>query len=146
VSEEIIESVLKDFPRAVYYPKFRLMTWHPTGIFDGALADKVREFIEWEECMQDAPFDRYTDLSGVTEVRISLQRLLEAARRRRRVLQPVNSAIFADKKFSVLIAQIYESLMEEAEAITVRAFRERESAAQWLGVPVAILCPSAKRA
>lgn len=146
MSEEIIESVLKDFPHAMYYPKFRLMTWHPIGIFDGALADKVREFIEWEEHMQDAPFNRYTDLSGVTEVQISLQRLLEVACRRRRALQPVNSAIFADKKYSFLIAQIYESLMEEAVAITVRAFRERESAAQWLDVPVAILCPPAKRA
>jgi hypothetical protein len=146
VSEEIIESVHKDFPHAVYYPKFRLMTWHPTGIFDRALADKVREFIEWEEHMQDAPFNRYTDLSGVTEVQISLQRLLEVACRRRRALQPVNSAIFADKKYSFLIAQIYESLMEEAVAITVRAFRERESAAQWLDVPVAILCPPAKQA
>jgi hypothetical protein len=146
VSEEIIESVLKDFPHAVYYPKFRLMTWHPIGIFDGALADKVREFIEWEEHMQDASFNRYTDLSGVTEVQISLQRLLEAARQRRRVLQAVNSAIFADKKHSFLIAQIYESLMEEAVAITVRAFRERELAARWLGVPVAILRPPAKRA
>ena len=146
MSEEIRESVLKDFPRAVYYPKFRLMTWHPIGIFDGALADKVREFIEWEEHVQDVPFDRYTDLSGITKVRISLQRLSEAACRRRRVSQPVNSAIFADKKYSYLIAQIYESLMEEAVAITVRAFRERELAAQWLGVPVAILRPPAKRA
>ena len=146
MSEEIIESVLKDFPRAVYYPKFHLMTWHPMGIFDAALADKLREFIEWEEHVQNVPFDRYTDLSGITKVQISLQRLVEAARLRRRVLQPVNSAIFADKKYSYLIAQIYESLMEEAVMITVRAFRERESAAQWLGVPVAILCPPAKRA
>jgi hypothetical protein len=146
VSEEIIESVLKDLPGALYYPKFHLMTWHPTGIFDAALADKIREFIEWEEHVQDVPFDRYTDLSGVTKVRISLQRLSEAACRRRRVSQPVNSAIFADKKHSFVIAQIYESLMEEAVAITVRAFRERGLAAQWLGVPVAILRPPAKRA
>jgi hypothetical protein len=146
VSEQIIESVVKDFPRAVYYPKFHLMTWHPIGIFDAALADKLREFIEWEEHVQDVPFDRYTDLSGITKVRISLQRLSEAACRRRRVSQSVNSAIFADKKHSYLIAQIYESLMEEAVAITVRAFRERELAARWLGVPVAILRPPAKRA
>jgi hypothetical protein len=146
VSEEIIESVLKDLPGALYYPKFHLMTWHPMGIFDAALADKLREFIEWEEHVQDVPFDRYTDLSGITKVRVSLQRLSEAACRRRRVSQSVNSAIFADKKYSYLIAQIYESLMEEAVAITVRAFRERELAAQWLGVPVAILRPPAKRA
>jgi len=146
VSEEIIESVLKDLPGALYYPKFHLMTWHPMGIFDGALADKLREFIEWEEHVQDVPFDRYTDLSGVTKVDISLQRLSEAACRRQRASQSVNSAIFADKKYSYVIAQIYESLMEEAVAITVRAFRERELAAQWLGVPVAILRPPAKRA
>ena len=141
MSEEVIECVLKDFLRTAYYPKFRFMTWHPTGIFDGALADKVMEFIEWEEHVQDAPFDRYIDLSGVTEVQISAQRLSELARQRRRVLQPVNSAIFGDKKLSFLIAQIYESLMEEATMITVRAFREREAVAQWLGVPVAILSP-----
>ena len=146
MSEEIIESVLKDLPGALYYPKFHLMTWHPMGIFDGALADKLREFIEWEEHVQDVPFDRYTDLSGVTKVDISLQRLSEAACRRQRASQSVNSAIFADKKYSYVIAQIYESLMEEAVAITVRAFRERELAAQWLGVPVAILRPPAKRA
>jgi hypothetical protein len=144
VGEEIIESVLTDFPDAVYYPKFRLMTWHPIGIFDAALADSVRQFIEWEEYIQDTPFDRYTDLSGITEVQVNLQRLSEVARRRRNVLQPVRSAIFADKAHSFVIAQIYESLMEQAVAITVRAFREREPVAQWLGVPVAILCPSAK--
>jgi hypothetical protein len=146
MSEEIIESVLKDFPSTLYYPKFRLMTWHPIGIFDAALADKLRDFIEWEEHVQDAPFNRYTDLSGITQVQISVQRLSEAASRRRRVLQPIHSAIFADKKHSFVIAQIYESLMEEAVAITARAFRERELAAQWLGVPVAILRPPAKRA
>ena len=146
MSEEIIESVLKDFPDAVFYPKFGLMTWHPIGIFDAALGDNVRQFIEWEEYIQDAPFDRYTDLSGITEVQINLQRLSETASRRRNVLQPVRSAIFADTRHCFVIAQIYESLMEQAVAITVRAFRERELAARWLGVPVAILCRPAKRA
>jgi hypothetical protein len=146
VSEKIIESVLTDFPDAVYYPKFRLMTWHPVGIFDAALAENVLQFMEWEEYIQDAPFDRYTDLSGITEVQINLQHLSEAARRRRSVLQPVRSAIFANETDFFVIAQIYESLMEHAEAITVRAFREREIAAQWLGVPFAILGRRAKRA
>jgi len=122
------------------------MTWHPMGIFDAALADKLREFIEWEEHVQNTPFDRYTDLSRVTKVEISLQRLSEAASRRRRALQPVKSAIFAENRYTFVIAQIYESLMEDAVAITVRAFRERALAAKWLGVPLAILRPPAKRA
>jgi hypothetical protein len=146
VSEEIIESVLKDFTETRYYPKFRLMTWHLMGIFDAALAHKLLEFLDWEEHVQNAPFDRYCDFSGITRVEITLQRLSEVASRRRRALQPVKSAFFADKKYTFLIARIYESLMEDAVAITVRAFRERELAADWLGVPLAILRPPAKPA
>jgi len=116
------------------------------GIFDAGLADKVREFIESEEHVQNAPFDRYIDLSGVARVEISLERLSEIASRRRSALQPVKSAVFADKKHTFVIARIYESLMEDAVAITVRAFRERELAADWLGVPLATLRPPAKRA
>ena len=143
VSKEIVETRLMDFPGVRYHSKFRLMTWHPMGIFDRALADKLRECIEWEEHVQNAPFDRYADLSGVTQVEISQQSLVEIASRRHRVLQPVKSAFFADKRHTFLIARIYESLMEDAVAITVRAFHERELAAHWLGVPLAILCPPA---
>ena len=143
VSKEIVETLLTDFPRMRYHPKFRLMTWHPMGIFDRALVEKLRECIEWEEHVQNAPFDRYADLSGVTQVELSQQSLVEIASRRHRVLQPVKSAFFADKRHTFLIARIYESLMEDAVAITVRAFRERELAAHWLGVPLAILCPPA---
>ena len=141
VSKEIVETLLTDFPRMRYHPKFRLMTWHPMGIFDRALVEKLRECIEWEEHVQNAPFDRYADLSGVTQVELSQQSLVEIASRRHRVLQPVKSAFFADKRHTFLIARIYESLMEDAVAITVGAFRERELAAHWLGVPLAILCP-----
>jgi hypothetical protein len=48
IREEPIEFVVKDFPGTRYYPKFRLTTWHPTGILDEALGEKV-EFVEWEE-------------------------------------------------------------------------------------------------
>jgi hypothetical protein len=61
-------------------------------------------------------------------------------------LEPVKTAIFADERYTFLIARIYESLMEDAVAITVRAFRKRELAADWLGVPLAILRPPAKPA
>ena len=71
--------------------------------------------------------------SGVTQVEISQQSLVEIASRRQRVLQPVKSAFFADKRHTFLIARIYESLVEDAVAITVRAFHERELAAHWLG-------------
>jgi len=110
--EEPIEFVLKDFPGTRYYPKFRLTTWHPTGILDEALAEKVIEFVEREEYIQEAPFHRYLDLSGFTEIRIRPKHIIEIARRRRIVRQPVKSAFFADNAIGLAIAQVYERLME----------------------------------
>jgi hypothetical protein len=141
MSEESIEFVLKNFPGTRYYPKFKLTTWHPKGILDEALADKIIEFIEWEEYIQDAPFDRYGDLSCVAEVRIGTNHIFETARRRRIVREPVKSALFSDKPASLDIAQMYERLMERAVMITVRAFSDRQAAAEWLEVPLAILRP-----
>ena len=110
--EEPIEFVLKDFPGTRYYPKFRLTTWHPTGILDEALAEKVIEFVEREEYIQEAPFHRYLDLSGFTEIRIRPKHIIEIARRRGIVRQAVKSAFFADNPIGLAIAQVYERLME----------------------------------
>ena len=122
ISEEPIEFVLKDFPGTRYYPKFHLTTWHPMGILDEALAEKVIEFVEWEGSIQGAPFDRYIDLSGFTEIRIRPNHIIDIARRRRIVRQPVKSAFFADNPIGLALAQVYERLMEGATMITVRAF------------------------
>ena len=143
MSEESIEFILKDFPGTRYFPKSKLTTWHPKGVFDEAFADKLVAFIEWEEYIQQAPWDRYADLSGVTEVRISLDHIMETARRRRFVREPVRSALFADKPNSLELAQTYERLMEGAVMITVRAFSDRQTAAEWLEVPPSILQPPA---
>ncbi len=131
--------ILKNFPGTRYYPGFRLTTWHPTGILDEPLAEKVIQFIEWEEYIQEAPFDRYIDLSGFTEIRTRPNHIFEIARGRRIVRDPVKSAFFADNSISLAIAQVYERLMEGATMIKVRAFCNRDFAAEWLEVPVQIL-------
>jgi hypothetical protein len=138
-----VQFILKDFPRTRYYPKFRLTTWHLTGILDKPLAEKVIQFIEWEEYIQEAPFDRYIDLSGFTEIRTRPNHIFEIARGRRTVREPVKSAFFADNSISLAIAQVYERLMEGATMIKVRAFCNRDFAAEWLEVPVQILSAAA---
>jgi hypothetical protein len=141
MSKESIEFVLKNFPATRYYANFKLVTWHPLGIFDEQLADKIVAFIEWEEYVQEAPFDRYTDLSGITDLRISVNHVIETARRRRIVREPVKSAIFADRPISLNLALMYERLMEDAIMLRVRSFRDRDTAAEWLDVPIALLHP-----
>ena len=145
ISEEPIEFILKDFPGTRYYPKFHLTTWHPTGILDEALAEKVIEFVEWEEYIQDAPFHRYLDLSGFIEIRIRPKHIIEIARRRGIARQAVKSAFFADNPIGLAIAQVYERLMEGA-TISVRAFNNPDFAAEWLEVPVQILFPPTRTA
>jgi hypothetical protein len=143
MSEEAVEYVLKEFSGTRYFPRFKLTTWHPRGILDQALADKIIAFIESEEYIQDAPFDRFTDFSGITKVQVSFQYVLETARHRRVVRQPVKSAFFGDNPATFEVAQLYEGLMHDAVMIRVQSFSDRKAAGEWLEVPAAILEPSA---
>ena len=145
MNEQSVEYVLKNFPGTRYYPEFRLTTWHPQGTFDTALANKVIAFIEWEEYIQDAPFDRYTDFSGVAAIRIGVDSIIEIARRRRIVREPVKSALFGNDRARLEVAQSYERLMNDATMIQVRSFSDRKAAAAWLEVPQTILSPDAER-
>ena len=95
-----------------------------------AFADQVIEFIEMEEGIQEAPFDRYADLSGLTRIRIGVDQ------------QPVKTALFADNPMTFGVAHSYELLMYDA-MIEVRAFKKRAAAAEWLEAPLkTVQCPS----
>ena len=135
------EFIRKAFPRTWFHPRWHLLTWYPRGVLNEAFADQVIEFIEMEESIQEAPFDRYADLSGLTHIRIGIDHLIHTARRRRKVKQPAKSALFADNPMTFGVAHSYELLMSDA-MIEVRAFKERRAAAKWLEVPLKTLeCP-----
>jgi hypothetical protein len=142
VREKAPEFIRKAFPRTWYHPRWRLLTWFPRGVLNEAFADQVIEFIEMEESIQEAPFDRYVDLSGLTLIRIGIEHLIHTARRRRKVKQPAKSAFFANNPVTFGVAHSYELLMSDA-MIEVRAFQKRTAAAEWLEVPLRTLeCPS----
>lgn len=132
-----------DFPGMNYLPDHRLITWHPTGVLDDALADQIVTFIEREEETATRPFDRFTDLEGLLEIRLKVGHAFQIAERRRGVTAgrtPVKSAIVSSKIIGFGIARMYETLMDGA-TIQVRAFKSRAEAAQWLQVPEEILQP-----
>jgi hypothetical protein len=141
VSKTPPDFVRKAFPRTWYHPRWKLLTWYPRGVLNEAFADQLIAFIEMEENNQEAPFDRYVDLSGLTRIRLGIDHIILTARRRRRVKQPVKTALFADNPVSFGVAHSYELLMCDA-MIGARAFRERTAAATWLEVPIKTLkCP-----
>jgi len=110
------------------------------GLFDDALADKIVGVVGSEERVEEVPFHRYNDFSGLTHIRLKVGHVFDVAKLRRGVAEPVKSAFFSDTTVGLGIARMYEALMEEA-TIQVRAFRERAAAAEWLGVPLEILQP-----
>jgi hypothetical protein len=135
-------SIALQFPQTRYHPAEELITWHPVGLLDDELLDKIMEFIRIQEEIEEAPpFDRFADLSHLTSIRLQLGHVFKiaaertAASRGRRV---VKSAIVCDKVVGFGIARMYETLME-GSSIQVRAFRDRAAAAEWLAVPLEAL-------
>ena len=133
--------ILKDFPDTRWHPDVRLMTWHPRGVLDDDLADRIMAFVETEERIADGPFNRYADFSGLTGIRLKFGHAFQLAERRKATFidrGPVKSAIFCDWVVGFGMARLYAGLMR-GSPIDVRAVRTREEAAEWLGVPVDIL-------
>jgi hypothetical protein len=143
MNDQPLSALLKTFPYTRYYPEWRLLTWHPRGLFDDALADKIIVAVGSEEHVEEVPFHRYTDFSGLTHIRLKVGHIFDVAKLRRTASEPVKSAFFSDTTVGLGIARMHEALMEEA-TIQVRAFRERGAAAEWLGVPLEVLQPPAR--
>ena len=135
-------SIALGFPHARYHAAQELITWHPRGVLDDQLVDEIAAFTQTQEQVVGAPpFNRFTDFSQLTHVRLQIGHVFKVAEERsaaRRDLEPVKSAFFCDKVVGFGIARMYEALME-GSSIRVRAFRSRAAAAEWLEVPLEIL-------
>ena len=142
MSDEPLAALLNAVPHARYHSEWRLLTWHPRGVLDDALADKIVAVITSEERIEQVTFHRYADFSGLTHIRLKVGHVFDIAKQRRGVSEPVKSAFFSDTVVGLGIARMFEALMEGA-TIQVRAFRGRAVAAEWLSVPLEILQPAA---
>src|SRR5215470_16471238 len=143
MNDEPLAALLNAVPHTRYHSEWRLLTWHPRGLLDDALADRIVALIGSEEHIEQVPFHRYADFSGLTHIRLKVGHVFDIAKQRRAVSEPVKSAFFSDTIVGLGIARMFEALMEGA-TIQVRAFRERAAAAEWLGVPPEILPPDAR--
>lgn len=131
---------LKSFPRARYHSEHRLAIWRLRGVLNDALADQVVRFIELQEFAAGMPFDRFIDLSGLTQIRLQPGHIFDLAGQlpKGQSGQPVKSALFSDQIVGLGLARMFEDLMRNA-ASYVRAFQDLTAAARWLGVPPELL-------
>ena len=124
------------------YPAHNLVAWQPQGVLDDRLLDEIGEWLCTIE-KASAPEKRFVDFSRLTEVAVRTSHVFEFARKRAEQfpegVTPVKSALFSEDWIGFGIACMYEGLMKETAMIDARAFRDREKAAVWLGVPAEVL-------
>ena len=127
-------------PHLRHYPAYNLVAWQPQGVLDDLMLDEIGEWLCIIE-MVSVPFERFIDLSRLTEVAVRTHHVFRFARKRAEQLAgatPVKSALFSEDWIGFGIACMYEGLMK-GTPIDARAFRDRAKAAVWLGVPEEIL-------
>ena len=120
-----------------FHPDLNLDTWHPEGVLDYAMAAQIVQYIGFEEKILDTPFDRFADLSRITEIHLRFADVAALAAERRAAYagrRPVKSAFLATTAGAFGIAGMFATLMERSP-IDIGIFRKIEEAAQWLGVP-----------
>ncbi len=127
--------------RAQFHPELNLETWFPEGVLDVLVGTFMAHYIGFEEAVADKSFDRFTDLTGLTAIRLEMEDIANIVALRRAFYQdrpPVKSAVLAVGSPAYGVARMFAALMEPSP-IEVRVFRTAEEAAHWLGVPVAAL-------
>ncbi len=122
------------------YPAHNLVAWQPQGILDDRLLDEIAEWICDVE-KESVPLRRFIDFSRLTQVALRTSHVFAFARKRAEQfpgVTPVKSALFSEDWIGFGVACMYEGLMK-GTLIDARAFRDRATAAAWLGVPAEVL-------
>jgi hypothetical protein len=127
-------------PHLRYDPAHRLIAWQPHRVLDDRLMRRIANWVLSKHTLS-LPFDRFVDLSGLTDISIHLRHGL----RMRSESSPndganvrIKCALYCDKPVGFAIARFYETFAKNS-LIEVRAFCERAAAAEWLKVPASIL-------
>jgi precorrin-6x reductase len=123
-------------PDIEFHDDIRLLIYRPRGLLSEQSVNRIVSVIEDLEENLQQPFNRFFDTLGHDEVelnfrciiQISLHRVLSYLNR-----PPVKSAILATDNTIIHYCQLHAIITKDSP-INVRIFKEREEAAQWLGV------------
>jgi hypothetical protein len=128
-------------PDIEFHQDIRLLIYRPTGVINEAEINRVIGVIEGIEAASQEPFNRFSDTSETHEVELNFRYVIQVSVHRRLIHKgraPVKSAILATDSTIVHYARLLV-LLTEGSSIKVRVFQDGAKAAQWLGVPVALL-------
>lgn len=127
-------------PHLRYDVVHRLIAWQPHRVLDDRLMRRIANWVLSAHTLS-LPFDRFVDLSRLTDISIHLRhglRMRSESSPSNRARSRIKCALYCDKPVGFAIASFYETAAKNS-LIEMRAFCERAAAAEWLKVPASIL-------
>ena len=125
-------------PDIEFHEDIRLFIYRPSGLLDAASVGRAVNVLSELEAKVKEPFNRFSDASAIDGVELNYQYVIQVSLYRVLIYAdrpPVKSAILATDSTIGHYFQLHAIITEDSP-IKVRIFREREEAAQWLGVPL----------
>src|SRR5207248_11587471 len=121
-----------------FHDDIRLLIYRPRGLIDEPAIKKVVSILEDLEARLQEPFNRFADTLGADEVELNFKYVIQVSLCRRLSYAgrpPVKSAILATDSTMIHYARLH-ALLTQGSPITVRVFKDRQKAAEWLNVPI----------
>ncbi len=125
-------------PELDFQEDIDLLIYRPHGVIDDTAVKKVVSVLEDLEANLQKPFNRFSDTLAADEVELNFKYVIQFSLCRRLSYAghpPVKSAILATDATMIHYARLH-ALLTQGSPITVRVFKDRQEAADWLGLPI----------
>jgi hypothetical protein len=136
---------LKLPPDVEFYEDIRLIVWRPHGLVNKAAVNRIISVLGELEIALKEPFNRFSDTVAADAVDLNFEYIIHVSLYRRSFYgkrPPIKSAILATDSTLIHYGKVH-ALLTQGSPINVRVFQDRKEAAQWLGLPIAILVADA---
>jgi hypothetical protein len=128
-------------PDVEFYEDIRLIVWRPHGLVNKAVVNRIISVLGELETAFKEPFNRFSDTVAADVVDLNFEYIIHVSLYRRSFYgkrPPIKSAILATDATLIHYGKVH-ALLTQGSPINVRVFQDRKEAAQWLGVPIAML-------
>ena len=125
-------------PDVEFHDDIRLLVYRPRGVIDETADQKVVSVLEDLETRLEKPFHRFSDTLAADEIELNFKYVIQVSLCRRLSYAghpPVKSAILATDSTMIHYARLH-ALLTQGSPINARVFKDRQEAADWLGVPI----------
>ena len=135
-SNPIMPTRLKLPPHIIFHHDLNLMVYKPRGVLNIERIQKDIAAVTAAENQVATPFNRFVDLSGLSQIRLDPDWALRTAKLRRMDYADrptIKSAYYVTTTKGAQLAKMCAAVTESS-ALQIQVFEDIPSAAKWLGV------------